>query len=227
MQDQLSHLLRLAVEDVIQTGEPVGSQRIVETSDLGVSSATIRNWFAELEELGYLIQPHTSSGRIPTEKGYRMYVEELMERKTLPKKDRAELEKAISSTYDQESRMKVMGKKVSELAGNAVVLGLHDADTFYTGLSQLFAQPEFKDWNRVVDIGEVLDRLDDVLANIRRETYPIPTALFGKHCPFGSACGSILLSVDDAIFGILGPIRMDYQHGFALLGAIKELTRTT
>src|SRR4051795_12692996 len=70
-------VLRVLVEEYVRTGEPVGSETIAERAALGVSSATIRNEMAALEELGYLSHPHTSAGRIPTDLGYRYYVDSL------------------------------------------------------------------------------------------------------------------------------------------------------
>ena len=70
-------VLHAVVDDYVRTGEPVGSETIAEGSSLGVSSATIRNEMAALEELGYLSHPHTSAGRIPTDAGYRKYVDSL------------------------------------------------------------------------------------------------------------------------------------------------------
>jgi heat-inducible transcriptional repressor len=72
-----SAVLRAVVEEYVRTGEPVGSERIAETAGLGVSAATIRNEMAALEELGFLTHPHTSAGRIPTDTGYRHYVDSL------------------------------------------------------------------------------------------------------------------------------------------------------
>ena len=71
-------VLRAVVEDYVRSGEPVGSETIAERSGLGVSSATIRNEMAALEELGYLQHPHTSSGRIPTDAGYRAMADAFM-----------------------------------------------------------------------------------------------------------------------------------------------------
>ncbi|MEF9934854.1 MAG: heat-inducible transcriptional repressor HrcA [Clostridium sp.] len=77
--DRKKTILRAIVKDYIQTGEPVGSRTIAKKYDIGYSSATIRNEMADLEELGLIIQPHTSAGRIPSDKGYRYYVDKLME----------------------------------------------------------------------------------------------------------------------------------------------------
>lgn len=74
-------ILNAIIQNYLKTGEPVGSRTISKDSDLNLSSATIRNEMSDLEELGYIIQPHTSSGRIPTDAGYRLYVNKLMEEK--------------------------------------------------------------------------------------------------------------------------------------------------
>ena len=76
-------VLRAIVEDFVDTREPVGSRVLVERHSLGVSPATIRNDMAVLEEEGYITQPHTSAGRIPTDKGYRLFVDRLAEVKPL------------------------------------------------------------------------------------------------------------------------------------------------
>ena len=81
--DRKKQILKVVVESYIETAEPVGSKAIVEKMASRVSSATIRNELADLEELGYLEKPHTSAGRIPSPKGYRLYVNELMEKHAL------------------------------------------------------------------------------------------------------------------------------------------------
>ena len=77
-------ILQAIIKTYLETGEPVGSRTISKYADLNLSSATIRNEMADLEELGYIIQPHTSAGRIPSDKGYRFYVDHLMQERHLP-----------------------------------------------------------------------------------------------------------------------------------------------
>ena len=85
MDEELSErkrkILHAIIQNYLETGEPVGSRTISKYTDLNLSSATIRNEMSDLEELGYIIQPHTSAGRIPSDKGYRLYVDELMHEK--------------------------------------------------------------------------------------------------------------------------------------------------
>ena len=74
-------ILKTIIQTYLETGEPVGSRTISRDSDLKLSSATIRNEMSDLEQMGYIIQPHTSSGRIPSDKGYRFYVDEIVKEK--------------------------------------------------------------------------------------------------------------------------------------------------
>ncbi len=89
-------ILHAIIKTYLETGEPVGSRTISKYTDLNLSSATIRNEMSDLEELGYIVQPHTSAGRIPSDKGYRLYVDMLMEEKEQELNEREDqmLEKA-------------------------------------------------------------------------------------------------------------------------------------
>ena len=96
LSERKKQILRAVVENYIQTAEPVGSKAIVASAGLKVSSATIRNEMAELENLGYLEQPHTSAGRIPSPKGYRLYVNELMEEHRLTMQEAEKINEALN-----------------------------------------------------------------------------------------------------------------------------------
>ena len=93
--DRKKKILRSVVESYIQTAEPVGSKALAELAGLKVSSATIRNDLADLTEEGYLEQPHTSAGRIPSPKGYRLYVNELMEEQRLSLEETKQINEAL------------------------------------------------------------------------------------------------------------------------------------
>lgn len=81
LDERKTKILQAIIRNYLETGEPVGSRTISKFTDLNLSSATIRNEMADLEEMGFIIQPHTSAGRIPSDKGYRFYVDTLMEAK--------------------------------------------------------------------------------------------------------------------------------------------------
>ena len=82
MNDRKKKILHSIISEYIKSAEPIGSRHVAKNLDIGLSSATIRNEMADLEEMGYITQPHTSAGRIPTDKGYRFYVDQLVQEQT-------------------------------------------------------------------------------------------------------------------------------------------------
>ena len=116
LSERKKQILRAVVENYIQTAEPVGSKAIVASAGLKVSSATIRNEMAELENLGYLEQPHTSAGRIPSPKGYRLYVNELMEEHRLTMQEAEKINEALNlKIREMVQVMSEAGKIISQL----------------------------------------------------------------------------------------------------------------
>lgn len=102
-------ILKAVVRNYLETGEPVGSRTISKYTDLNLSSATIRNEMADLEELGLIVQPHTSAGRIPSDAGYRLYVDAMMEEKT------REVEELKENLLEKEERLDQLLKQTAKL----------------------------------------------------------------------------------------------------------------
>ncbi len=100
LDDRKLEVLRAIVEDYVETQEPVGSKALVERHHLGVSSATVRNDMAVLEEEGYIRQPHTSAGRVPTDAGYRLFVDRLSRVKPLSPAERRAIERFLLGAVD-------------------------------------------------------------------------------------------------------------------------------
>ena len=122
-------MLRAIIEDFIATNEPVASKSLVERHNFGVSSATIRNDMAALEEEGYITAPHTSSGRIPTDKGYRVFVDQLIQAEAESveiRKNFSELRKLFSKTLDQltdlDERLETSAQMLAKATGEAAVI---------------------------------------------------------------------------------------------------------
>lgn len=105
-------ILKSIIRNYLETGEPVGSRTISKDPDLQLSSATIRNEMADLEEMGLIMQPHTSAGRIPTDQGYRLYVDELMEES---KKETKEVNELLIERVD---RVELLLKNLAKLLAN-------------------------------------------------------------------------------------------------------------
>lgn len=114
--DRKKKILAAVVDEYIRTAEPVGSKAIAQNAGLGCSPATIRNELAELVSMGYLEQPHTSAGRVPTPMGYRMYVNELMEKQKLSLEETEEINRRLNDKMMQlDSMMSDVGKIASQL----------------------------------------------------------------------------------------------------------------
>lgn len=109
LDDRKLKILQAIIRNYLETGEPVGSRTISKYTDLNLSSATIRNEMADLEELGYIVQPHTSAGRIPSDKGYRLYVDTMMKDKT------QEVEEMREMLIEKADRMESLLKQVAKL----------------------------------------------------------------------------------------------------------------
>lgn len=105
-------ILQAVIRNYLETGEPVGSRTISKYTDLNLSSATIRNEMADLEELGYILQPHTSAGRIPSDKGYRLYVDNMMREKE------KEVEEMKSMLLEKEDKMEHLLKQAARVLAN-------------------------------------------------------------------------------------------------------------
>ena len=115
-------VLRAIVEDYVSTQEPVGSRALVERHHLGVSSATIRNDMAVLEDEGYITQPHTSAGRIPTDKGYRMFVDRLATIKAMSPAERRAIERFLSESVDVDDVVQRSVKVLAQLTHQVAVV---------------------------------------------------------------------------------------------------------
>jgi heat-inducible transcriptional repressor len=115
-------VLRAIVEDYVLTREPVGSRVLTERHDLGVSPATIRNDMAALEDAGYIAQPHTSAGRIPTDRGYRLFVDRLSNVKPLSAPEKRAIETFLSEGVDLDDVIARAGRLLAHLTGQVAVV---------------------------------------------------------------------------------------------------------
>ncbi len=223
-------LLKLTVRRYIKTAEPVGSAWLAEESGLDVSSATVRNELSALEEQGYLLQPHTSAGRAPSEKGYQYYVRRFLDKKNPGSSAAASLSEALSGAEEGKDQLKRVAKALSELSDESVLAAFEPRDVFYTGLSNLFGKPEFRQLALVASMSRMLDHLDEVVEQVFPKVGEEVGIWIGSQNPFGAECGLLIARVPVGnaygILGMLGPMRMDYDAGAGLLEtAIRILKR--
>lgn len=223
MEPRQEKLLKLIIENYIKTAEPIGSKFIVEVGDLEVSAPTIRNEMRELENSGFLTQPHTSAGRIPTEKGYQYYVENLMQPQEISKKNKEILTQIIKQTNDEIKKIKNTVKKIAEIANNAIIVAFDKDNIYYTGISNLFTQPEFLDQVNLSSISSMFDQCENCLDSLFETIGSGVSILIGQNNPFGSACGLIVCKLsNNALVALVGPTRMNYAESVSLINFIRE-----
>jgi heat-inducible transcriptional repressor len=122
LEDRKLEVLRAIVEDFVSTNEPVGSKSLTEKHHLGVSPATIRNDMATLEEEGYIVQPHTSAGRVPTDKGYRLFVDRLSSAKPLSPAERRAIQSFLEGAVDLDEVVRRTVRLLAQLTRQVAVV---------------------------------------------------------------------------------------------------------
>jgi len=228
MNERQKNLLKTIVSNYIKTAEPVSSKSIAESGLFDLSPATIRNEMVELEDQGYIYHPHTSAGRIPSEKGYQFYIENFLGEPKLSKKEQEMLD-LTSKKFDefQPSLVKEMAKSIVEFSDNAVFIAFSDRDFYYTGLSNLFSQPEFTQHQLVYHLTKVVEHLDQVIEKIFQSCDDEVRIMIGRDNPFAKDCSSVMTRYQNeqgnGVIGILGPLRMDYQNNLSLVKYTQKL----
>jgi heat-inducible transcriptional repressor len=142
--DRRAAVLRAIVEEYVQTAQPVASQSIAQTRSLGVSSATVRNDMTQLEREGYIVQPHTSAGRIPTDQGYRYFVDHFTQARSLPVSQRRAVADFFASAHSAlEDLLHETSQLLARLTSHAAVVVGPQFDAARVRSAQLVAlQPE-------------------------------------------------------------------------------------
>jgi len=225
------NLLRKIIELYVNDAVPVASGLLVGKMSEKVSSATIRNEMVELEKEGFIAQPHTSAGRIPTEKAFSLVVDNfLSSNESLSQKVESAVNAILKIKVENRKKIKEVAKQLAEETGLAVVAAFSVDDNFYTGLSNLFSQPEFTEKAQVINISQIIDRLDAITREILREkSFNEVKVFIGQENPFGSTCGSVVgfykFQEFSGLIAILGPLRMDYQKCFTLLNGTINLLK--
>lgn len=219
MTDRQAKILSAIVEQYAEVAAPVGS--VLLANLFGVSSATIRAEMARLEELGFIEQPHTSAGRIPTDKGYRFYVNQVTEQVDGPmlpavNRNARAIDTRIRGAGEAAQAIKSAVDSLVEITHNLAIATIGD-QLYMSGISNLFSQPEFNDGTAVHEVAKLLDNLEPWL----REAQPNePLSVYiGQENPIGKASGCTLIVSkfrspysDRSYIGIVGPKRQSYRQ---------------
>lgn len=227
--ERQKQILCQIIEEYAETAAPVGSVTMAKL--FGVSPATIRAEMAKLETLGLIAQPHTSAGRVPTDAGYRFYVNnlndfEVAEQRSVERGTHA-LEVRVNSQSRADTAIRGAVDALVELTGN-LGLATIDGQLYLSGLTRLFTQPEFMDTRRVQAVAKLLDNLEPWL----REAAPgeALNIFIGQENPIGKSSEvSLIISrfkspfSDRSYIGVLGPTRQNYARVMALVKRAGEM----
>lgn len=235
MNERQAKLLTAIIDQFIATALPVGSKGLLESTDFGVSSATIRNEMSRLEDEGFLHQPHISAGRVPTAKGYRLYVKQFMEPSGHEKVVRQQFN-ALKEEYlkrkDQERAYETVALLSRMTPNLAFATVPHKDRLYYLGLANVLRQPEFQaDPMLATGVVEVLEEgLTNVLSQMDvddRVHYYI-----GEHhlLPQMQSCSLLVtryrLRGEPGFLGIMGPMRMDYAYNTVALEMAADMLQS-
>jgi heat-inducible transcriptional repressor len=213
-------ILFTLISEYIKTAQPVSSGLLAEKYNLGISPATIRNEMMALEEDGFIYQPHTSAGRVPSELAYLEQIKNFPAIRPKLKADK------LIEILQEKNDLRQAAKALAEQSSNAVFWAFHKNDLYYTGLSNLFSQPEFKESKVVCNVSLIIDQMEEIIDKIFNDLEDEIAFKIGSSNPFAPFLGTVFLKYrinkQSGLCGILGPMRMDYGRNAALLEIINN-----
>lgn len=231
--DRQKDLLGKIVEEYIYSARPVSSQLLEKKYEFGICPATIRNEMQVLTREGYLLQPHISAGRIPTDKAYRFFVDELLEKEFLETANNILIQSFLKETKKDifefiEQTTKFLAEASSGFAASCV---LENDFISKKGWKQILKEPEFANRGFLNSFFELLEVFEKEVKNL--DIGPEIKIYIGKESPLKASrdFSMILTKCDfpekgEGIISLLGPKRMDYNKNINLLNVYKELLET-
>jgi len=226
-------ILDKLIQEYIDSARPVSSQLLEKKYDFSICPAMIRIEMQKLTDKGFICQPHTSAGRVPTDKGYRFFVDNLLARRSLGegglKKEVSELEdifqKAGKDIFKVASRLT---KFLAEQSSNFTILNLLERDFFWKeGWEEILQEPEFEEKDSISHFTELLESFEENIENLKINSEI--KVYIGKENPFSKNKDfSIIISKchlpkkEEGILSILGPKRMAYDRNIGLINSLMK-----
>lgn len=224
-------VLSTTINKYIEEAMPVASEDLARDFDL--SSATIRNIFAELEETGLLTHPYTSGGRMPTEKGYRYYVDFLISQLALLDEEKESIVKEYKREMRQlEDALEETSEVISAITHYAGIVSFLEWQDrfFYKGISRILEQPEFRDIEKIRLLIKIIEDKKHLLEIINRDFSGKVKVYIGGElgCPEMENCSLVVSSYrlknrPSGRIAVLGPVRMEYRHIIPALDYISDV----
>ena len=225
-----TEILDKLIQEYIDSARPVSSQLLEKKYDFSICPAMIRIEMQKLTDKGFLFQPHTSAGRVPTDKGYRFFVDNLLKSKIPEFEDVLEIEdifqKAGKDIFKLASRLT---KFLAEESSNFIIFNLLERDFLWKeGWEGILQEPEFEEKDLISNITELLESFEENIENLKINSGI--KVYIGKENPFPKAkdfsiifSKCLLPNEEEAILTLLGPKRMNYDENISLINSLIKL----
>lgn len=234
-------ILNILIKEYVKRAEPISSSFLVEKCGFDCSPATLRAEMMALEKNGYLRQPHTSAGRVPTDKAYRFFVDKLLREKEkssdLPEKDRRAIDHTIDGSPREAHALSAgLAKTVSGLVDDFVISGIADTNEFYRmGFSNILGSPEFEEEDDLFGFGSIFDEFENYFSGLfgrslaKRASPQEIVVYIGRENPNKQIQKEAVIIARyplpegyEGVSAVIGPMRMAYHHNLALLKYITK-----
>ncbi len=231
LDDRKKRVLQIIIEDYVRTVEPVGSKTVTEKHHLEASPATIRFDMADLEKQGYIKKPHTSSGRIPSDKGYRFFIDNLMQIDSMSKREVDEITHQLVD-LEKEDLLHMIGDLLSSLSGNTavVVSSGKDQDVYVSGMSKMLRHPEFGFADMTCNIIETLEKhsvmmelLNSYAESLKSDDIAFRIGKENESNCFRECSVALTPFKKDGVISVIGPTRMKYEKVSSILRYFADL----
>ncbi len=226
-------LLNRVIEEYIETAEPVSSKSIASSGAFDVRSATIRNEMSDLEEMGLLAQLHTSGGRVPTARAYRVYVNSLVAQEgvAISHTTRRKIDEALNETdlRDPDAVNRTLARVIGQMSGNLVMANVSERqDAYKVGLSNMLLFPEFREMDRLVGLTSFFDHFEVMFAQMHRSMWERHDndvkVMIGTESPYKEVHDETVIVAryplprgHQGSLTLVGPMRMDYRKNLSLM----------
>lgn len=215
-------ILKALVEEYINTADPVGSETLEKRHSISASPATIRNEMVKLTDMGYLQKPHSSAGRMPTPRGMKFYVNELMKEKDISVGEEVAMKEKVWDYREKSSRfLREVARSLAERTGNLAITTTDEGELYCSGYANILDMPEFYDIDVTKHLLEAIDRhdyLQQLISQPMAENVDVQILL-------GDDLSSILEGPYSLVYttyetpmqhkgaiGVIGPVRLNYTY---------------
>ncbi len=228
-----TQILKSIIDEYIDTAEPVGSESLEKKYNLGVSPATVRNEMLSLTKTGYLRQPHTSAGRIPSPKAMKFYIDQLMDERHMSLADEVKVKEEVRGKVDNlHEFLDEATHELSHVTQTLAVCALDKGDrVWHAGYSHVFENPEFADFESTSSLFSFLEEMNLMHELFfRRMTGVSPVeVIFGEELgwpgfnPVGIIGSRFEIGDIHGALGVIGPSRQEYQRVIPVIRYFKDL----